>query len=151
MRMWRRRCFPALRLAPFVLALALAAWLPLAASAQDAPAGEAEVPSPTELAEGRLGKMTKQLSLTEAQQAAIRPILLDHYQRLQALPSQWGKTWRKRAQLRTLMQQLDKQTAARIEKQLDEEQVAKFEKIRARYSDWMKEPPPTQPDRSAHN
>ena len=67
----------------------------------------------------RLEKMSKTLSLTEAQQAKIRPILEEKAKKIQSLHEQ--------------MKALRLEARAKIEAELTEDQKAKFREMREKY------------------
>jgi Spy/CpxP family protein refolding chaperone len=75
--------------------------------------------------EGRLEAMTKNLNLTKQQQDSIKPILQDQMKQIQALRTDKSITPEQR---RTKMQEIGKETNAKIEAQLTPEQKEKFTK-----------------------
>jgi hypothetical protein len=79
-----------------------------------------------------LNWLDRQLSLTEEQQRALRPIAEEHLERLRALRAENRGEDVDREALRKQLFEVREEFQVRVEAELDEEQVEKYREARAR-------------------
>ena len=111
---------------PFLFAALLSSASPLFAAPPDRPPGP---PNPTE----RLERLTKDLNLSPAQVAKLKPVLLATEQKLKALHSDGGLSEEQR---REKAQEIRQAGGAAIKAELTPEQATQFEaEVRKRHRD----------------
>lgn len=99
-----------------------------ALSAQENPCAQSEAVYETEVdIEGQIKMMTKELSLTEAQQASIEPILIAAAEEGQAIRAMYDDEDNDMADEK--LEKLHKQTLTQIGEELDEEQMKKLKHL----------------------
>jgi periplasmic protein CpxP/Spy len=131
-----------------LLTLALAGAIPAGAQYQDGgPGGQARGgPRRPMSPDDRLKQMTKDLKLTDDEQAKIKPILVDEQKKMEDLRNDSSGD---RQSMRGKMMQIRKDASDQVRKQLDDKQKEKFDKQEQEREDRMKNrrgPGPGGPD-----
>ncbi len=153
-----RRSWLAIAFLAGVLSLGLAAGNALAQDTQDAPPppppgqgtgqgmGRGMGRRPMESVDDQIKHLSKKLSLSDDQQAKLKPILEDQRKQMEAIHSDTSLSREDRF---SKMQALRQSSDAQIKGVLNEEQQKNFDKMRAdqqdRMKQWRKDAPPPPP------